>query len=173
VHINFARGVGANQHDRNAWNDVAVAAQPMHGIGNLAAQIGPYGLAVDYSRAQVRQPISSEQGLARGRNFLQRREQRWAVARSQKALETARRAGDKRDVAWWDADRLGDQSNESSIGFAIRRCRAHANHERRTTVSQHLHAIDGIAAAPRRQPHRERSADGRQGPRSRPWHRGH
>src|SRR5262249_42181058 len=92
----------------------------MHGIGNLAAQIGRYGLAVDNSRAHVHQPISSEQGLAWGHNFLQRREQRWAVARNQKTLEAAPRARDKRDVAGWDADRLGEQSNESSVGFTGR-----------------------------------------------------
>jgi len=46
-------GVGANQHDRDAWNNTAVAVQAMHGIRNLAAQIGRYRFAVDNSRAHV------------------------------------------------------------------------------------------------------------------------
>jgi hypothetical protein len=83
----------------------------MHGVRNLATQVGRNGLAVNDPRAHVRQPSSPEQALARRHNFLQRRNERWAITRNQKPLEATSRASDNSNIATGDAQRLCDQSD--------------------------------------------------------------
>ncbi len=58
--IDFARRIISDQHDRDAGHDAPVAAQTVHGIRNLAAQVGCDCLAVDDTRAHVRQPVQPD-----------------------------------------------------------------------------------------------------------------
>src|SRR5665811_2607430 len=59
------------------------------------------------------------------RDLLQSRDQRWAIARNDEPLDAGRGTHGERDVARWDADRLGNEPHQRSIRLALARCRAH------------------------------------------------
>src|SRR3972149_5485958 len=76
------------------------------------------------------------EALARSDDFLQRRDQGWAVARNGEPLDARGGAGDQRDVARWDARRLGDQPAQRLVGLALARRGAHPRLQHGPPVGQ-------------------------------------
>src|SRR5512144_2462367 len=91
--------------------------------------------------------------LARRGDFLQRCDQRWAVARNHEKFEAGRSPGDQGHVTRWDAHGLGDQPDQGRVGLAFARRRPHPDLEDSASIRQDFATVNVIAATLRRQSH--------------------
>src|SRR6266478_732827 len=91
-------------------------------------------------------------------NFLQRGGKRSAGAADPQLLEACARASNEAHVAHGNAEGLGDELHERRIGLTLACRRAHAHLQHAASVGDLRDAIDGIAAAPWREPDVEQKA---------------
>ena len=128
--IDLARRIFADQHHRDARHDAAVAAQAVHGVGHLAAQVGRNRLAVDDACGHGQLLALPRRSSPAPRSALGRSP---AIAsRLTRAVAPAASV----DVARRDAHRLGDQPDKRVIGFALARRRPHPRLEHAAAVGQ-------------------------------------
>ena len=95
----------------------------------------------------------------------ERRHQARRIARNPNALLPRGCARHQRCLTWSDADRIGQQPAQRRVGLAVRWRRAHPRFEDRASIGAARHALDGVTAAARRQPHVDEHAARRRLPR--------
>src|SRR5262249_20145825 len=174
----LGRGTMAEQHDRDPLDDAAIAREPVHGVRDLAAQVRRYSLAVDDFCGHGLPPASFETG-ALTRPLRTRADERHypiaqifsSVAASvapapliRSCLSRALAPATKLPSRTATPRLLAMSFTSAALASPSLAAAAHAHLQYAAPVGELRHAIDGIAAAPRREPDDEHKAARRDAP---------